>query len=95
MERVLKWTQWGRSGLFRCGRAGYKTITGWLKQLGLDAAKELQKQEKPHALYGRTIHDDSGKLSEIRLYCNIYLDDNELDKLAHDHPHETLYVAHK
>lgn len=91
----IKWTQWEPDyGMIRCGVKDYVTVTSWLRSMGLEAKRCLAEQEKPHAIYGRTIHED-GVLSEIRLYCNTYLTDDELDKIARDNPGETLYVAHK
>lgn len=94
-SREIKWTQWGSKELFRCGKAEYKTIMEWMRSLGADAKKCVSRNEKDHALYGRTVHDENGRLTEIRFYCNVYLTDEELDEISRKFPHDTLYVAHK
>lgn len=93
-SRPVKWTQWNNNGMTRCGEKDYKTVMGWMGQLGLDAKRCVKNSDKPHALYGRTIHEN-GKLEEIRFYCNVYLSDDELDEISRKFPNETLYVAHK
>ncbi|MBQ1789281.1 MAG: hypothetical protein II008_03815 [Oscillospiraceae bacterium] len=95
MNREIKWTQWSRNGMTRCGHRDYKTIMGWMRELGMDAKKCVRAQEKDHAIYGRVMHDDAGRISEIRFYCDTYLDDQELDTIARANPTDTLYVAHK
>lgn len=92
----IKWSQWSpNEGMIRCGISDYKTIMGWIRNLGMDAKECLAAAEKPHAIYGRVMHDDTGRLSEIRLYCDTYLDDAELDVVATLNPLDTFYVAHK
>lgn len=95
MERAIKWTQWEQGGMIRCGIKDYRTIIKWVQELGHDAKECLHKQEKPHAIYARIMHDDDWKVTEIRLYCNAYLDDDELDRIAAGTPNDTLYVVHK
>ena len=91
----IKWSQWAPEGMIRCGRAERKTITEWMQELGMEATKCLNGQEKAHALYGRSVHDKAGKTTEIRFYCDTYLTDEELDTVARENPRDTLYVAHK
>lgn len=93
--KEVKWSQWSPNGLVRCGRNEYKTIMGWMKELYADAKKCVEKQEKPHAISGRVMHDEDGHLTEIRLYCDAYLTDEELDVVSAMNPHDTLWVAHK
>lgn len=93
-KREIKWSQWSDS-MERCGRSDYETIMGWMKELGMDAKKCVKTSAAPHALYGRVMHDDEGRITEIRFYCEMYLDDEELDGLSKAHPNDTLYVAHR
>lgn len=95
MAKEIKWSQWSPDGMVRCGRTDYKTIMGWMRELGMDAKKCVMRQEKPHAIYGKVMHDDTGILTEIRLYCDVYVDDKELETVAVCCPLDTLYVAHK
>jgi hypothetical protein len=81
--------------MIRCGERELLEIMKWVKSLGLDAAKHLKSQDKPHAVYARKIYDESGTLAEVRLYCNAYLDDEELDIVSESALHDILYVAHK
>lgn len=92
---VVKWSQWDSTGMIRCGERDLKELMEWVKTLGMDAAKCLKTQDKPHAIYARKIYDESGKLAEVRLYCNAYLDDEELELVDSECPHDILYVAHK
>ena len=94
-SREFKWSQWGPSGMTRCGRAEYGKLMGWMAELGKDAKKCLAAQEKPHAIYGRKMHDDAGHITEIRFYCDTYLTDAELDVVAVANPNDTLFVVHK
>ena len=94
-ERVFKWSQWDKGGMIRCGEAKYKDIMKWMQELGLDAKKCLKGSDKNHAVYGRKIHDDTGRLIEVRLYCNGYVDDIELEAITRGQPLDTFYVAHK
>lgn len=94
--KEIKWSQWTpESGMIRCGTAEYSKITKWLGELGLDAQAHVNKAEKPHAIYGRKMHDNEGRLTEIRLYCDTYLTDEELDTVATLNPMDILLVAHK
>ncbi len=94
-SRKMKWSQWGTGGIQRCGISEYNTIIGWLGEIGLEAKECVKHNEKDHALYGRTVHDDNGKLIEIRFYRNTYMNDEELEAISREFPHDTLYVAHK
>ncbi len=94
-ERECKWSQWGKEGMLRCGIKDYKTIIGWIRELGHDAKKCLMAQEKNHAIYAMVMHDDTGMITEIRLYFDAYLTDEELDVVAVANPGNTLYVVHK
>lgn len=91
----IKWTQWDSSGLVRCGRQDYNTVMKWMRDFGSDAKRCLANEEKTHALYGRAIHNKAGRLTEIRFYCEVFLDDEELDAIARSCKHDTLYVIHK
>lgn len=93
--KEIKWSQWDRNGMTSCGQRDYKTCMNWMRELGMDAKKCVLQQEKDHAIYGRIMHDDAGHISEIRFYCDVYLDDNELDTIAIANPTDTLCVAHK
>lgn len=93
---TVKWSQWDSTfGMIRCGERELSEIMEWVKILGIDAAKRLKSQSKPHAVYARKIYGESGDLEEVRLYCNVYLDDEELDAVSEWAPHDILYVAHK
>lgn len=94
-DKKIKWSQWDTTGLIRCGFNDYKTLIKWTQELGHEAKECLMKQDKPHAIYARKMHDDSGRLTEIRMYCNAYLTDEELDTVAVLNPNDTLYVVHK
>ena len=94
--KEVKWSQWGpKEGMIRCGRTEYKTAMKWMQDLGKDAKECLKGQDKGHAIYGRKMHDDTGRITEIRFYCDTYLTDEELDVVARANPMDTLYVAHK
>lgn len=95
MEKMIRWSQWGSMGMIRCGMQPLKTLMVWMTDLGLDAKKCVQQQEKPHAIYGRIIHDETEKVTEVRFYVNTYADDAELDSIIKNHPRDTLRVAHK
>ena len=92
---LVKWSQWEHGEMVRFGEEDIRTVTKWMQALGLDAARCLKEQEKPHAIYGRKVRDENGKLTEIRMYCNTYLDDEELELIDKVLPHDTLYVVHK
>lgn len=93
---VVKWSQWDSVfGMVRCGERELSEVMRCVRGLGLDAKKHLDRQSKPHAVYARKMYGDSGELKEIRLYCNVYMTDEELEKASKDCPHDILYVAHK
>ena len=92
--RLIKWSQWSPNGMIRCGRAQYQECMKWMRDLGMDAKACLADSEKPHAIYGRVMHDEGGHLTEIRFYANTFLSDAELDVVAIMNPLDTLYVAH-
>lgn len=94
-EREFKWSQWGPEGMICCGIAKYKEIMKWIQNLGLEAKKCLACSDKNHAVYGMKIHDDIGRITEIRLYCEAYVDDIELEAITRGQPMNTFYVAHK
>lgn len=92
----IKWSQWDNShGMIRCGHRDMKTLMKWMKEMGADARKCLANQDKAHAIYGRKMYDEYDNVSEIRFYCNVYVDDKELEELANDCGSDLLYVAHK
>ena len=95
MEKMIKWSQWGSAGMIRCGSQPLKILLTWMRDLGLDAKKCVMQQEKPHAVYGMVIHDETEKVAEVRYYVNTYVDDSELDRIVKAHPHNTIRVAHK
>ena len=96
MARDIKWTQWSpQLGMIRCGSQPLKNLMEWLKELGMDAKKSVMRQEKPHAIYGRIIHDENEKVSEVRFYVDTYVDDDELYKISKSCPRDLLRVAHK
>ena len=94
-DRKIKWSQWTDCGMIRCGRADYKTLMGWMTELGKDAKECLKSHEKNHAVYGRTIYDQPGQIAEVRFYADTYMDDDELIDLVMKTPKDYLYVAHK
>ena len=94
-EKEFKWSQWDQTGMIRCGIAPYKQIMQWMRELGMEAKEAVKHSEKNHAVYGVKKHDDIGRITEIRLYCEAYLDDAELDVISKLYPMDTLYVAHK
>lgn len=91
----VKWSQWDSTGMIRCGERELSEIMKWVKSLGLDAAKHLKSQDKPHAVYARKIYGESGNLEEVRLYCNAYLDDEELELVSETNPKDIFYVSHR
>lgn len=94
--KQIKWEQWDKnSGLIRCGFAEQKKIMEWLRELGKDAHRCLLMQEKSHAVYGMKIYDENDNVEEIRLYCNTYMDDDELNDCIMNHPRNVFYTAHK
>ena len=95
MEKLIKWSQWGSAGMIRCGSQPLKTLMTWMRELGLDAKMCVMQQEKPHAVYGMVIHDETEKVTEVRFYVNTYVDDSELDRIVKAHPHNTIRIAHK
>ena len=95
MAKEMKWSQWSYAyGMERCGVNDYNTIMAWMRDYGLDAKKELSRQDKPHAVYGMTVHKD-GELVEIRFYREAFKTDDELDEIARKFPGETIYACHK
>lgn len=94
--KEIKWTQWTPTeGLIRCGFNEYKTLMDWMRDLGHDAARCLERQEKPHAVYGRIIRNEAGEIDEIRFYADTYMTDEELDKISKDTSPDYLYAVHK
>ena len=91
---LIKWTQWSAAGMVRCGEKELHELMKDLRELGRDAARCLKTQEKPHAVYGRKMYEN-GKLKEIRLYCDTYMTDEELEDIDHRTAPDILYVAHK
>lgn len=81
--------------MVRCGFNDYNTLLKWMTDLGRDAKKCLFNQAKNHAVYGRKIYSGNNELSEIRLYCDVYMTDEELDNAIMDNPHDVFYVMHK
>ena len=81
--------------MIRHGEDEYETIMGWIRELGIGAKSCVMMSKKPHAIYGRKMHDEDGRITEIRLYVDTYLDDVELDIVAVMNPMDTFYVAHK
>ncbi|MBQ3326190.1 MAG: hypothetical protein IJG86_00205 [Clostridia bacterium] len=94
-EKIVRWSQWSPNGMIRCGEKTYGELMRIIQELGKEAKEAVKGQEKPHAVYGRKMHDYTGRLTEIRLYCDAYLDDAELDAVAIVNPLDTFYVAHK
>ena len=92
--KKIRWTQWSPTGMVRCGEKELIELMKDLRELGLDAARCLKTQEKPHAVYGRKMYEN-GKLKEIRLYCDTYVTDEELEKVDRKIAPDILYVAHK
>ena len=91
---LIKWTQWSPAGMIRCGEKELHELMKDLRELGMDAARCLKTQEKPHAIYGRKMYEN-GKLKEIRLYCDTYVTDEELEKIDREIAPDIMYVAHK
>lgn len=95
-EEKFKWSQWSPDeGMIRCGIASYHQIMIMMQELGADAKRCVKKSDKPHAIYGMTVHDFMGRITEIRLFADNYVSDGELEAIAKGHPLNTLYVAHK
>lgn len=94
-SRIIKWSVWSPNGMISHGRARYEMIIGWLAELYKEAKECVMEQEKPHAIAGRVMHDEGGHITEIRMYCDTYLTDEELDTVAIMNAHDTLWVAHK
>ena len=92
---TVKWSQWSPHGMIRCSERELSEVMKWVHKLGSEAHKLVRTSDKPHAVYARKIHDESGKLVEVRLYCETYLDDGELAKFAMNHPNDILYVKHR
>ena len=91
----IKWTQWDKGEMLRCGIGPLQKMMDWMVELGKDAKKCLAMSEKNHAVYGRKILDEDDKVAEVRFYCDVYMDDEELNKMVADNPHDVFYVAHK
>lgn len=79
----------------RCGARDIKTLMSWMTEIGKDAKSYLKYHENRHAIYGRKMYDDDGKLLEIRFYQDTYMTDKELDEITRKCPHDVFYVAHK
>lgn len=94
-EKVVKWTQWSTSGMIGHGQKKYGELMEIMSELGKGAAEAVREQEKPVAVYGRLIHDDTGRLTEVRLYLNTYITEAELDALKITLPRDRFYVARK
>lgn len=91
---LIKWTQWSAAGMIRCGEKELHELMKDLRALGMNAARCLKTQEKPHAIYGRKMYEN-GKLKETRLYCDTYMTDEELEDIDRRTAPDILYVAHK
>lgn len=92
--KKIRWTQWSPAGMIRCGEKDFAELMKDLRALGIDAARCLKTQEKPHAVYGRWMYEN-GKIKEVRLYCDLYVTDEELEDIDRKTAPDILYVAHK
>ena len=101
MNNSIKWSQWDSNGLYRCGFADYNTIMGWVRDLGKDAKKCIDNgdllgiNDNAGALYGRVCCTDSGEITEVRLYCEAYVDEDQMKLFVSDSPNDIFYVAYK
>lgn len=97
--KEIKWTQWSpEEGMFRFGHSDLNTIMGWMRELGKSAYeyyKDYKPSENCHAIYGRKMYDEKWNISEVRLYCDTLMTDEELEDFIMDNPHDVLYMIHK
>lgn len=93
--KIVKWSQWSPKGMIRCGENDLNELMKWMRELGKDASKCLKREKNQHAIYGRKIYDNAGNVSEIRFYCDTYMDDNELENFLMKNPHDVIYAVHK
>lgn len=94
-EKVVRWSQWSPAGMVGRGEMAYVELKKIMNELGKGAAEAVKEQEKPVAVYGRVIHDDTGRLTEVRLYLDTYITEAELDALKITLPMDRFYVARK
>ena len=92
----MKWEQYDKGKLIRCGEAPFPQIMAWMRELGKEAKEHVKTSKNPHALYGRIKHDEDGRIIGVRYYCDSYcVDDEILDELADEEPLCFFYVAHR
>lgn len=94
-EKVVRWSQWSPSGMTGHGQKKYGELKKIMNELGKGTAEAVKEQEKPVAVYGRVIHDETGRLTEVRLYLDTYITEAELDALKITLPMDRFYVARK
>lgn len=94
-EKIVMWSQWRPEGMVGQGEMAYGELKKRMRDLGELAKDAIKEQEKPVAVYGRVIHDDTGRLTEVRLYFDTYITEAELDALKITLPRDRFYVARK
>lgn len=93
--KMIKWSIWSPCGMHRHGQDTLKNIMYYMKGYGKEAKKRLADSGKDHAVYGRKMIDSKGNIAEVRIYLNTFMDDDELDKVSRECPHDLFYVVHK
>lgn len=94
-DKQIKWSQWSPTeGMVRCGFASYKELMQWIRDLGKEAKQAVRFSNKNHAVYAIKFHDYQGIITEIRLFCDTYVDDQELKAMSAGNLN-TIYAAHK
>lgn len=94
-EKVVRWSQWSPAGMICRGEMAYGELKKRMRELGEAANDAVREQEKPVAVYGMVIHDDTGRLTEVRLYFDTYITEAELDALKITLPMDRFYFARK
>lgn len=91
----IRWTQWSNDEMIRCGRSDYFALMNKMKENGIVAKACLANENKNHAIYGQEIHDNFDEIMEIRFYCELYMDDKELDSFIKRNKNNIIYAIHK
>ncbi len=88
----IKYTEWGRNGLFSHGTMTLREMDRSLKEYGEYASKVLRKEDADHVLYGIKMYKDD-KLSEIRFYM-MPMTEKQFDKLVVPTRNAVVYAIH-
>lgn len=92
-HKEVKWSLWSRYGREAGGFAEYKQVMEWMHNLKEGAEKGIETAPNEVSVYGRRMHDYTGKLLEIRLYRATYITRQELEAVRLTSPHDTfLYI---